>query len=94
MTRLEYLEARIDQLEAAVSRLAGSEFHRREITMAEYIQANMRGDKVTEQRYLDQYKRNGQGAPGRGSAPRKSRIVGRPVLPHDAAPPHDFRGGQ
>ena len=91
MTRLQYLEARIDQLEAAVSRLAGSEFHRREITLAEYVAANMRGDKVTEQRYLDQFHRNGQGAPGRGSAPSSNKVVGLPVSARDAAPPHDLR---
>lgn len=51
--------ARIEALEAKIAKLVGNPYDRGEVSMADYIIANERGDKVTVQRYTDQFKKGG-----------------------------------
>ncbi len=55
MTRLQVLEAEVREIKAMLGKLTGNPYDQGEISLREYWQANERGDKVTVQRYLDQF---------------------------------------
>jgi len=49
--------ARIEKLETIVGKLTGNPYDQGEISLIEAQEACERGDKVTVQRYLDQYEK-------------------------------------